>query len=119
MRLKWLRLSEIHHAPGSIIARAQTKVGLFEIRHDHDGYQTLLIDGEEIWDDGDVSSHANLIFRDRMQDRKERRFMAACAAMQGSCANPEMDKVTYSEMASVSVKMADALLDELEKEDNE
>jgi len=48
--------------------------------------------------------------------RDERRFRAACAAMQGRCAHPESTSWAYERIADFSVKMADALIKRLEEE---
>lgn len=46
--------------------------------------------------------------------RKRRRFVAACAAMQGLLADSELD-MTAATLAAFSVRNADALLSELDR----
>lgn len=67
-------------------------------------------------DDGKTYYDTELDFINVYPDWQQVRIQAAIAAMQGFCANKiSLEKCTYDERVNLSVRQADALIEELKK----
>jgi hypothetical protein len=62
---------------------------------------------------GDVLTVSKDAITYRVESHEERRFKAACAAMQGILANPGNDRIEIHGYAIDAVRLGDALLERL------